>query len=180
MRETSWANIRDRVVVGHFDAAHMLGPMPIASTLGIGHLKVPMVAPFVARPRRQRDHGIGRALGVHERAWRANRRQRASAGPGATPRSTRTPGRWQAVLTFAMVYPFSSHNYLLRYWLDSVGIDPDRDVRLVVIPPPMLVDAMREASDRRLLRRRAMEQRRRRGRRRLDRPADDRDLGAQP
>ena len=42
VRETSWANIRDRVVVGHFDAAHMLGPMPIASTLGIGHLKVPM------------------------------------------------------------------------------------------------------------------------------------------
>ena len=32
VRETSWANIRDRVMIGHFDAAHMLGPMPIAST----------------------------------------------------------------------------------------------------------------------------------------------------
>src|SRR5215207_4317579 len=47
VRETSWANIRDRVIVGHFDGAHMLGPLPIASTLGIGgHLQVPMVAPF--------------------------------------------------------------------------------------------------------------------------------------
>src|SRR5688500_15956049 len=46
VRETSWANIRDRVVVGHFDAAHMLGPMTVASTLGIGHLRVPMVAPL--------------------------------------------------------------------------------------------------------------------------------------
>src|SRR3954462_6761638 len=46
VRETSWANIRDRVVVGHFDAAHMLGPMAIASTLGIGHLQVPIIAPY--------------------------------------------------------------------------------------------------------------------------------------
>jgi NitT/TauT family transport system ATP-binding protein len=48
-----------------------------------------------------------------------------------------------APLTFGMVYPFSCHNYELRYWLAAVGIDPDRDVRLVVIPPPFLVDAMR-------------------------------------
>jgi NitT/TauT family transport system ATP-binding protein len=42
-----------------------------------------------------------------------------------------------------MVYPFSCHNYELRYWLAAAGIDPDRDVRLIVIPPPFLVDALR-------------------------------------
>jgi NitT/TauT family transport system ATP-binding protein len=47
-------------------------------------------------------------------------------------------------LTFAMVYPFSAHNYELRYWLAACGVDPDHDVRLIVIPPPLLVDAMRE------------------------------------
>src|SRR5690349_5492701 len=46
IRESSWANIRDRLVVGHFDAAHMLGPMTVASTLGIGHVRVPLIAPF--------------------------------------------------------------------------------------------------------------------------------------
>ena len=46
VRETSWANIRDRLIVGHFDAAHMLGPMAVASTLGVGHLQVPLIAPF--------------------------------------------------------------------------------------------------------------------------------------
>src|SRR5579864_4076241 len=46
VREKSWANIRDRVMLGHFDAAQMLGPMPIASTLGIGHVATPMIAPF--------------------------------------------------------------------------------------------------------------------------------------
>src|SRR4030095_634861 len=45
-RETSWANIRDRTIIGHFDAAHMLGPMTIASTLGIGHVAVPLIAPM--------------------------------------------------------------------------------------------------------------------------------------
>jgi ABC-type nitrate/sulfonate/bicarbonate transport system substrate-binding protein len=46
VRETSWANIRDRVMLAHFDAAQMLGPMPIASTLGIGHVEAAMIAPF--------------------------------------------------------------------------------------------------------------------------------------
>jgi ABC-type nitrate/sulfonate/bicarbonate transport system substrate-binding protein len=34
-----------------------------------------------------------------------------------------------------MVFPFSCHNYQLRYWMAAAGIDPDRDIRLVVIPP---------------------------------------------
>ena len=46
MREISWANIRDRVVVGRFDAAQMLAPMPIASSLGLGPIATPMAAPL--------------------------------------------------------------------------------------------------------------------------------------
>jgi nitrate/nitrite transport system substrate-binding protein len=41
-------------------------------------------------------------------------------------------------LTFAVVYPESSHNYLLRYWLADAGIDPDEDLRLTVVPPPQV------------------------------------------
>lgn len=144
VRETSWANIRDRVVVGHFDAAHMLGPMAIASSLGIGHLRVPMVAPY--------SLGLGgNAITVSTSLWQ--QMTVAGAAVGAHPlvqaqalkqvvkekeRARKTP------LTFAMVYPFSCHNYELRYWLAAAGIDPDVDVRLIVLPPPLLVDAMRE------------------------------------
>jgi ABC-type nitrate/sulfonate/bicarbonate transport system substrate-binding protein len=144
VRESSWANIRDRVVVGHFDAAHMLGPMTIASTLGIGHLKVPVIAPMAL--------GLGgNAITVSNSLWDAMSRNgaRTDGDPltqgnalqlvvRARERDNKPP------LTFAMVYPFSAHNYELRYWLAACGIDPDRDVRLVVIPPPLLVDAMRE------------------------------------
>ncbi|MEM6914271.1 MAG: CmpA/NrtA family ABC transporter substrate-binding protein [Pseudomonadota bacterium] len=45
----------------------------------------------------------------------------------------------QSPITFAMVYPFSSHNYLLRYWLAASGLHPDKDVRLIVVPPPDMV-----------------------------------------
>lgn len=143
VRETSWANIRDRVVVGHFDAAHMLGPMAVASTLGIGHLKVPLVAPC--------SLGLGgNAITVSLTLWERMRREGAApdSHPAIHGRALKRVADARAreglgPLTFGMVYPFSCHNYELRYWLASAGLDPDRDVRLVVIPPPFLVDAMR-------------------------------------
>jgi len=144
VRETSWANIRDRVVVGHFDAAHMLAPMAIASTLGVGHLKVPMAVPL--------SMGLGgNAITLSLRVWDAMSAEGVAVGDDpktlgeALRRVVQARERAQkSQFTFAMVYPFSAHNYELRYWLAACGIDPDRDVRLVVIPPPLLVDAMRE------------------------------------
>ncbi len=144
VRETSWANIRDRIIVGHFDAAHMLGPMTVASSLGIGHLKVPMVAPL--------SLGLGgNAITVANAIWQqmllegAVLRGPPAALGAALKQVVQRRARAQlAPLTFGMVYPFSCHNYELRYWLAACGIDPDRDVRLVVIPPPFLVDALRE------------------------------------
>jgi NitT/TauT family transport system ATP-binding protein len=143
VRETSWANIRDRIVVGHFDVAHMLAPMTIASTLGLGHLQVPMIAPI--------SLGLGgNAVTVSTGLWQQMTSHGATAGADAKTQGAALKkaidhrGRRRTPLTFAMVYPFSSHNYELRYWLAASDIDPDRDVRLVVMPPPLLVDALRE------------------------------------
>jgi NitT/TauT family transport system ATP-binding protein len=143
MRESSWANIRDRVAIGHFDAAHMLGPMVVAENLGAGQLDAPLIAPVALGTG-------GNAITVSLSLWQAM--QAAGATPGATPDlqsralaqvvAQRTAdGR--APLTLAMVFPFSCHNYQLRDWLEGAQIDPDRDVRLVVLPPPLLVDALR-------------------------------------
>ncbi len=143
VRETSWANIRDRVIIGHFDAAHMLGPMAVASTLGIGHLKVPVIAPFAL--------GLGgNAITVSLRLWDEMTRAGAAVASHARVQGAALKRVVDArnsahlePLTFAMVYPFSCHNYELRYWLAAAGMNPDRDVRLAVIPPPFLVDALR-------------------------------------
>lgn len=143
VRETSWANIRDRVAVGHFQAAQMLGPMAVASTLGAGHLREPIVAPVAL--------GLGgNAITVSGALWSQMSAQGAQLGgpagmqAAALARVIATRQRGQlAPLTLAMVFPFSCHNYLLRYWLASAGVDPDRDVRLVVLPPSLLVAALR-------------------------------------
>jgi ABC-type nitrate/sulfonate/bicarbonate transport system substrate-binding protein len=143
VRETSWANIRDRVIVGHFDAAHMLAPMTVASTLGIGHIKAPLIAPI--------SLGLGgNAITVSLPLWRQMAEQGAVAGDFSLTAAealkrvvvARERARLEP-LTLGMVYPFSCHNYELRYWLATAGIDPDRDVRLAVIPPPFLADALR-------------------------------------
>jgi NitT/TauT family transport system ATP-binding protein len=122
----------------------MLGPMAVASSLGVGHLQVPLIAPFAL--------GLGgNAITVSMPLWEQMRREGATLG--GNPRTqgsalervvSRRAADEQPSLTFGMVYPFSCHNYELRYWLAAVGIDPDRDVRLVVIPPPLLADSLRE------------------------------------
>lgn len=143
VRETSWANIRDRVIVGQFDAAHMLAPMPIAAALGIGHVQTALIAPM--------SLGLGgNAITVSLSLWEEMVGEGVIAGEfslaqGGTLRRVVTARARSGAdsLTFGMVYPFSCHNYELRYWLASAGIDPDRDVRLTVIPPPFLADALR-------------------------------------
>lgn len=142
VREASWANIRDRAVLGHFDAAHMLAPMTLAARLGLGHLTSPLVAPFVL------DHGgnsIAVAVALHreagEDAWGRFDDPVASGAALARLVAARAAAGAEP-LTLAIVHPFSAHNYQLRYWLAAAGVDPDRDVRLVVVPPPYMVDAM--------------------------------------
>jgi ABC-type nitrate/sulfonate/bicarbonate transport system substrate-binding protein len=143
VRETSWANIRDRIIVGQFDAAHMLAPMPIASTLGIGHVKTPLIAPI--------SLGLGgNAITVSLSLWEDMTNVGATVGAFSASQGealrrvvTEREQSGSDPLTFGMVYPFSCHNYELRYWLAAAGIDPDKDVRLTVIPPPFLADALR-------------------------------------
>ena len=143
VRETSWANIRDRVIVGQFDLAHMLAPMTIASTIGIGHVKTPLMAPF--------SLGLGgNAITVSLPLWEEMVREGATEGEFSASQGEALrrvvdarEGSRSDPLTFGVVYPFSCHNYELRYWFAAAGIDPDRDVRLTVIPPPFLADALR-------------------------------------
>lgn len=141
VKEVSWANIRDKVNVGQLDCAHMLAGMPIAASLGIGQVRVPMIAPMAL--------GInGNAITVSESLAHTLAVEGAAfpdpgqAGAAVRREVARRATAGEPPLTFAMVFPFSSHNYQLRYWLAASGVDPDSDVRLVVIPPPYMVDSL--------------------------------------
>lgn len=141
-RDVSWANIRDKVNLGHLDCAHMLAAMPIAATLGISQVRVPQIAPF-ALGFNGNAITVSRALYGRMAATGLARGNDPAAMAAALARvvgEMREAG--EAPLTFGMVFPFSCHNYELRYWLAAGGIDPDRDLRLVVIPPPLIVESL--------------------------------------
>ncbi|MDA8231681.1 MAG: CmpA/NrtA family ABC transporter substrate-binding protein [Magnetospirillum sp.] len=138
-RESSWASIRDKVAVGVLDGAHMLAPLPLAMSAGVSPVGVPMMT------------GLALSLGgttvtLANAVWD----RLAAINPGAARmrplpatllrrlvEADREEGR--EPLTFASVHPVSSHTYDLIAWLDSGGIAVDRDVRLVVVPPPQMV-----------------------------------------
>lgn len=143
VREPSWANIRDKVMLGALDGAQMLTGLPVASQLGITAVRRPLVTAM--------SLGLGgNAITVSRSLFR--RMAEVDASPGGPRPITaaslarviagdRAAGR--GPLTFAVVYPVSSHNFELRYWLAAAGIDPDRDLRIVVIPPPQMVARLR-------------------------------------
>lgn len=138
MREISWANIRDRVAVGQFDVAHMLAPMPVAASLGLSPIDVPVIAAM--------GLGLGgNAITVSAPLWEAMQAAGAPAdfSPAVVGAALRLVVKLRAdKLKLAVVHPYSSHNYELRYWLSASGVHPDRDVELVIVPPPLMVDAL--------------------------------------
>lgn len=140
VREVSWSNIRDRMAIGHYDAAHLLAPMAIASTLGLSHVKAPLVGVFNLAMN-------GNAITVSPLLYEDMRRAAAGdlADPSTSARALEKIVRerestGEDPLTFGMTFPFSTHNYQLRFWLAQGGVDPDRDLRLVVLPPPFMVE----------------------------------------
>ncbi|WP_420468391.1 CmpA/NrtA family ABC transporter substrate-binding protein [Panacagrimonas sp.] len=138
--EASWAGIRDKLALGQIDAAQLLAPMPLAANLGADRLGVPMET-ALALSRNGNSITVSAPLYAQMDA--------AGADPAAAGRALRrvverdrAAGRGRRV--FAHVFPFSTHHYLLRDWLATAGIDPDRDVRLVVIPPSQVLQHLRE------------------------------------
>jgi ABC-type nitrate/sulfonate/bicarbonate transport system substrate-binding protein len=143
VREVSWSNVRDKLNIGLFDAAHLLAPVAIASSLGFGHVKVPIIAPF--------NLGLnGNAITVTNALQKAlqDKAEGDLADPKISARALaaivaerRRKGLPQ--LKFGMTFPFSTHNYQLRFWMASAGVDPDEDVQMIVLPPPFMVESIR-------------------------------------
>jgi ABC-type nitrate/sulfonate/bicarbonate transport system substrate-binding protein len=137
-REASWANIRDKVAVGALDGAHMLGAMALATTLGLSGTQSATLAPLALN--------AGGSAITASTALAGALRDIDPEGMAAPVRTARPLARLiaaraaagQPPLTFAVVFPHSIHSHQLRYWLAQAGIDPDEDVRIVVVPPPRM------------------------------------------
>ena len=119
IRTAGWAVIRDRSIAREYDAAHMLAPMPVAMSLGVGVAQpIPWAVAAI-------ENINGQAITL------ANKHK-----------DKRNPKDWKG-FRFAVPFDFSMHNYLLRHYLAEAGLDPDRDVQIRSVPPPEMVANLR-------------------------------------
>jgi nitrate/nitrite transport system substrate-binding protein len=118
VKTAGWAVIRDKTLNKEYDAAHMLAPMPVAISLGLGSQPIPFTVPAI-----ENINGQGITLAIKHK-------------------DKRDPKQWKG-FKFAIPFDYSIHNYLLRYYLAEHGIDPEADVQLRVVPPPEMVANLR-------------------------------------
>src|SRR5499426_1235983 len=117
-KASSWAMIRDISINGETDATHMLSPMPLAISLGVGSQSVPYVMPAV-------ENINGQAITLHIKH-----------------KGVKTAADMKG-FKFGVPFDYSMHNFLLRYVLAEEGVDPDKDVQIRAVPPPEMVANLR-------------------------------------
>jgi nitrate/nitrite transport system substrate-binding protein len=143
-REVSWATLRDKVAAGALDAAQMLAPMPFAAALGLGGLELPICTGLCL--------GLGgNAITVSEALYQ---RLHAASPESLTAQPMRATALRDVIaqdraagrppLRFGIVFPHSTHDLELRYWLAAAGIDPQRDVTLRVVAPPFMAQRLEQ------------------------------------
>lgn len=128
--ELGWGSIREKIVYGELDVAHAPGPLLFSILLGTDSRACGVSTDFVLNLQ-------GNGITLSHRFWDRGVRD-------ARTFNTMVRGEAPHKPAFAVVARFSSHHFLLRKWLRSAGLDPDRDVRIVVLPPPLVAEHMKE------------------------------------
>lgn len=154
--QANWKVLLDRVIDGQLDGAHMLAGQPIAATIGYG-TKADIITPISMDLN-------GNAITVSNKTWEAMKPHvKTEGGKPVHPisasalkpvvESYKDAGK---AFKMGMVFPVSTHNYELRYWLAAGGLNPgfyaphkgdtagtiDADVHLSVTPPPQMPATM--------------------------------------
>src|SRR6267143_2292650 len=118
MKTAGWALIRDKMINKEHDASHLLSPMPLAMSMGLGSAQQPMRVATIQNVN-------GQAITLHTKH-----------------KDRRDPRQWKG-FKFAVPFEYSMHNFLLRYYVAEHGLDPDTDIQIRVTPPPEMVANLR-------------------------------------
>ena len=118
VKTAGWAVIRDKSLAKEYDAAHMLSPMPLAISMGVGSNAIPWTMAAV-------ENINGQAITL-----------------AMKHKDKRDPKQWKG-FKFAVPFDYSMHNYLLRYYVAEAGLDPDKDIQIRAVPPPEMVANLR-------------------------------------
>lgn len=122
--EVGWATIREKLLYGQVDATHAIAGLALAMRLGLSTPPCRVVAPFVFNLH-------GNAITLSRDLWNRGVRDAAILKKLVRSSSSRR-------FTFGMVSRYSSHYFLLRQWLKTGGVDVEKDVRIVALPPTQM------------------------------------------
>lgn len=130
-KEASWANVRDKILVGELDGAHCLFGMPFSVYNGIGgkagsEMYIAMIL-----------NNNGQAITLSNSFCGQVKHQNISNDAKAVQSLAA-----KKELTFAMTFPGGTHDIWLRYWMAAAGID-QKKVKIITIPPPQMVANMK-------------------------------------
>lgn len=128
-KESSWASVRDKLVSGELDAAHVLYGLVYGLQLG------------VSGP--QHDMAMLMTLNNNGQAITLSNQLKAAGVTDAASLKKTIEGSPKGTYTFAQTFPTGTHAMWLYYWLANAGIHPFNDVRNVVVPPPQMVMNMK-------------------------------------
>lgn len=140
VKQSSWAALRDKVHNGALDAAQMLAPMPLASTLGVGGVKANVITPFVLS---RNGNAITLSKQLYDNILRQHDLKLLSLPLSASMLKKTIEERREnnQKMRFATVFPYSCHYYQLLTWFERCNISLD-DVDILIIPPSNMVPAL--------------------------------------
>jgi ABC-type nitrate/sulfonate/bicarbonate transport system substrate-binding protein len=121
-REAGWATIRDKILFGELDAAHALAPMVFTAGLGLKGPPIECITSLILNLH-------GNAITLSRSLWQAAQK---AGGLGTFLMAQRER------LVLGIPFLHSSHHFLIRAWLESVGLAADSAVQFVVVPPPQM------------------------------------------
>ncbi|GJE00383.1 Nitrate/nitrite binding protein NrtA [Methylobacterium isbiliense] len=139
LKQASWGTTRDNLVLGSggngIDGAHILSPMPYLISAGrVTQNNVPVPMHILARLNTN-----GQCISVAKEYLDAKVALDSKVFRVATEKKKAAGKSVKAAMTF----PGGTHDLWIRYWLAAGGIDPDKDIETIVVPPPQMVANMK-------------------------------------
>jgi nitrate/nitrite transport system substrate-binding protein len=142
LKQTSWPVTRDNLETGSagggIDGAHILSPMPYFMSMGMTKTKQPVPMYILARLNTN-----GQAISIAN-TYKDAKIQLKGAGFKDALAKAKSSGKND--LKVAITFPGGTHDLWMRYWLAANGVDPNKDVSLVPVPPPQMVSNMKTGS----------------------------------
>lgn len=129
-RELGWGSIREKIVYGELEAAHAPAGLLFSILCGLNSRPHPVSTDLILNLQ-------GNAITLSRRFWEKGVRDAATLRQLMRSEAPRKP-------VFAVVSPISNHLHLLRNWLQGAGIDPTHHVKIVVLPPPLVGEHMKD------------------------------------